>query len=82
MKCCQMQKSSSKSFEIKTLPLQSPVQFLTLDGVFMVKLGVRWMHASVSQTAVGRVVLWQAQQRAPHKHPATRTRTLGSSYHT
>lgn len=64
------------------LPLQSPVQLLTLDGVFLLELCVRCVHASVRQTAVRRVVLWQAQQGPPHEHPAARTHTLGSCYHT
>lgn len=47
------------------------MQFLTLDGVFLMKCDVCRMHTSVSQTAERCVILWEAQQGAPHKHPAT-----------
>ena len=50
-------------------PLQSSLQLVALDGVLVVQAEVGTVEPLVRQAAVGRVVLWEAQQRAPHKHP-------------
>ena len=54
------------------LPLQTPLQFDTFDGILLLQAEAGCMNAFISQTAERSMVLRETQQRPPYKQPETR----------